>query len=69
MKLAGMRLDFGDDPARLGSASSLVGEIGMEPTHLVRRSPERALEQVLMQLIARQLKTPTSLSEMRGRAV
>jgi hypothetical protein len=41
-----MPLDFGDHPARLGPASSLIGEIGMEPTHLVRRSADRALEQI-----------------------
>jgi hypothetical protein len=34
-----MPLDFGDHPARLGPASSLIGEVGVEPTHLVRRSP------------------------------
>jgi hypothetical protein len=41
-----MPLDFGDHPARLGPASSLIGEIGIEPKHLVRRSPNRALEQI-----------------------
>src|SRR5260221_7609895 len=46
IKLARMPLDFGDHPARLGPASSLIGEIGIEPKHLVRRSPNRALEQV-----------------------
>ena len=45
-KLAGMPLDLGDHPARLGPASRLIGEIGMEPALLVRRSPDRALEQV-----------------------
>jgi hypothetical protein len=46
IKLARMPLDFGYHPARLGPASSLIGEVGMEPTHLVRRSPDWALEQV-----------------------
>jgi hypothetical protein len=46
IKLAGMPFDFGDHPARLGTASRLIDEIGMEPTHLVRRSSDRALEQV-----------------------
>ena len=46
IKLARMPLDLGDHPARLGPASRLVGEIGIEPTHLVRRSPDRALEQI-----------------------
>jgi hypothetical protein len=30
----------------MGPASRLIGEIGIEPTHLVRRSADRALEQV-----------------------
>src|SRR4029077_2401833 len=46
IKLARMLLDFGDHPARLGPTSTLIGEVGMEPTHLVRRSPDWALEQV-----------------------
>jgi len=41
-----MPLDFGDHPARLRPASGLIAEIGMEPAHLVRRSPDRALEQI-----------------------
>ena len=43
-KVARMPLDFGDHPARLGPASGLIGEIGMEPTHLVRGSPDWPLE-------------------------
>jgi hypothetical protein len=39
IKLAGMPFDFGDHPASLGPASRLIGEIGMEPTHVVRGSP------------------------------
>ena len=35
-----MPLARGDHPARLGPASGLIGEIGMKPAHLVRRSPE-----------------------------
>ena len=46
IKLAGMPFDFADHPARLGPASRLIGEIGMEPTHLVRWSSDWALEQV-----------------------
>src|SRR5262245_49449669 len=46
IKLAGMPFDFGNHPARLGPASRLIGEIGMEPTHLVRWSSDWALEQV-----------------------
>jgi hypothetical protein len=46
IKLARKPLDFGDHPARMGPASCLMGEIGIEPTHLVRRSADRALEQV-----------------------
>ena len=38
IKLARMPLDFGGRPARLGRTSSPIGEVGMEPTHLVRRS-------------------------------
>ncbi len=41
-----MPLDFGDHPARLRPASGLIADIGMEPAHLVRRSPDRALEQI-----------------------
>src|SRR6516164_638896 len=44
IKLAGMPFDFGDHPARLGPASPLIGEIGIEPTHLVRWSSDWALE-------------------------
>jgi hypothetical protein len=31
---------FGDHPARLGSASGLIGELGMGPPHFVRRSSD-----------------------------
>jgi len=58
IKLARMPLDFGDHPARLAPASRLIGEIGMEPAHFVRRSPDRTLEQVadpvLQDLVGRQ---------------
>ena len=46
IKLAGMPFDFGNHPARLGPASRLIGEIGMEPTDLVRWSSDWAREQV-----------------------
>src|SRR5712692_2775948 len=39
-------LDLGDHPAWRRPASGLIAEIGMEPAHLVRRSPDRALEQI-----------------------
>src|SRR5438132_14118777 len=41
-----MPFDFGDHPAWLGPASRLIGEIGTEPTHLVRWSSDWALQQV-----------------------
>src|SRR3954454_25371389 len=37
-KLARMPLDFGNHPARLGPACRLVGEIGVVPPDLARRS-------------------------------
>jgi len=37
-------LDFGNHPARLGPACRLVGEIGVVPPDLARRSSDRALE-------------------------
>ena len=53
-----MPLDLGDHPARLGPASGLIGEVGIEPPHLVRRSSDRALEQIadpaLQDLVGRQ---------------
>ena len=44
-KLARMPLDFGDNPAWLGPAFGLIGKIGVEPPHMVRGSPDGALEQ------------------------
>ena len=41
-----MPLDFGDHPARLGPASGLISEIGVEPPHMVRGSPDRSVEEV-----------------------
>src|SRR5262249_53478677 len=46
IKLARVPLDLGDHPARLAPASCLIGEISVEPAHLVWRSSDRALEQV-----------------------
>src|SRR5262249_31817370 len=46
IKFFGMPLDLGNHPARLAPASRLIGEIGMEPTHLVRWSSDRTLEQI-----------------------
>src|SRR6516162_7330636 len=39
-------LDLGNQPARLGPACRLVGEIGVVPPDLVRRPTDRALEQI-----------------------
>jgi hypothetical protein len=41
-----MPFDLGDHPARLGPASGLIAEIGMEPPDFIWRSPDRTLEQV-----------------------
>ena len=41
-----MPFDFGNHPARLGPASRLIGEIGMEPTHLVGRPTDRPFEKI-----------------------
>src|SRR5262249_1508609 len=46
IKLARVPLDLGDHPARLAPAPCLIGEISVEPAHLVWRSSDRALEQV-----------------------
>jgi hypothetical protein len=46
IKLARMPLDLGDDPARLRPACGSVVEIGAIPPHMVRRPPDRTLEQV-----------------------
>jgi hypothetical protein len=41
-----MPLDFGDHPARLGPASGLMVETGVRTADMVRRTPDRALEQM-----------------------
>jgi hypothetical protein len=46
IEFARMPFDLGDYPTRLRPASGLVAEIGIEPTHLVRWSPDRTLEQI-----------------------
>src|SRR5262249_22285148 len=46
IKVDGMAFAFGKHPARLRHAAGLMGEIGMEPTPLVRWSSAWALEQV-----------------------
>jgi hypothetical protein len=46
MKFSRMPLDLGNHAARLGPACRLVGEIGVVPPDPVRRSSDRALEQV-----------------------
>src|SRR5262245_2542281 len=46
IKLSRMPLDLGDHTAWLRPASRLIAEIGMEPAHFVRRSSDRALEQI-----------------------
>src|SRR6185369_806236 len=45
-KLARMPLDLGDYSARLGPASGLIGEAGVEPPHMVRGTPDRARQQI-----------------------
>jgi hypothetical protein len=40
VKFSGMPLDLGDNPPRLGPASGLIAEIGIEPAHMVRRSSD-----------------------------
>src|ERR1022692_4811439 len=58
IKVARMPLDLGDHPARLAPACRLIGEIGVVPPDIVRRSPNRTLEQVadpmLQDLVGRQ---------------
>jgi len=46
VQLARMPLDLGHNPSRLVPALRLMAEAGVVPTHLVRRSPDRALEKV-----------------------
>ena len=46
IKLSGVPFDLGDHPARLGPASRLIAEVGIVSPHLVRRSSDRALEQI-----------------------
>jgi len=53
-----MPLDLSNHATRFGPASRLIREIGMESADLVRRSPDRTLEQipdpVLQDLVGRQ---------------
>src|SRR6266436_4996118 len=46
IKLSRVPLYLGDYPARLAPACRLIGEVGVEPSHLVRRATDRALEQI-----------------------
>src|SRR5262249_42051848 len=46
IKLSRMPFDLSNYPARLGPASGLIAEIGMEPAHMVRRSSDWAREQI-----------------------
>src|SRR5260370_1245498 len=46
IKRVRMPLDLGYSQARLGSACRVIAEVGVVPTHLVRRSPDRTLEQI-----------------------
>jgi hypothetical protein len=46
IKLARMPLDLGDDTPRLPPALRLIAEAEVIAAHLVRRAPDRALEQV-----------------------
>src|SRR5215472_7599734 len=51
IKFSGMPIDLGDNPPRLGPGSGLIAEIGMEPAHMVRRTPDWAREQIAEMLI------------------
>jgi len=42
-EFAGMPLDLAGRPARPGQASGLIGEIGVEPPHKVRGTPDESL--------------------------
>jgi hypothetical protein len=44
IKLAGMPLDLGNHPAGFLPALRLIAEARVVATHLMRRSPDRALE-------------------------
>jgi hypothetical protein len=46
IKLAGVPLNLDHDTPRLFPALRLIAEAGVVAAHLVRRSPDRALEQV-----------------------
>jgi hypothetical protein len=46
VQLARVPLDLGHDVARLVPALRPIGEAGVVAPHLMRRSPNRALEQV-----------------------
>src|SRR5262252_705188 len=46
IKFSGMPLDLGNHPARLAPASSLIAEARMGSAHMVRRTPDRAREQI-----------------------
>jgi hypothetical protein len=46
-----MPFDLGDDTARFRPASGLIDEVRIEAAHLVRRTPDRAREQVANPLL------------------
>src|SRR6516164_9808606 len=46
IKFSGMPFNLGDDPPRLGPASGLIAEARMGSAHMVRRTPDRAREQI-----------------------
>jgi hypothetical protein len=45
-KLGRMPLDFGDHSARLGPASCLIAEIGVETTHIIGWTADWPFEQI-----------------------
>ena len=51
IKLAGVPLDLGHHPARTLPALRLLAEVGVVPSDLARRTPNRALEQVAYPLL------------------
>src|SRR5262249_39348425 len=46
IKFSGMPFNLGDDPPRLGPTSGLIAEARMGSAHMVRRTPDRAREQI-----------------------
>ena len=51
VEFARMPFDLGDDTARFRPGSGLIDEVRVEAAHLVRRTPDRAREQVANPLL------------------